>query len=106
MGMTRDVALVKVPSWPAVAAALAARGVPVQMRMIDGALAAPDAVPEEGWNELRVAHDGEMVTVRRAAGGVQVVAWGNAGEAQRRLWEALAQAFAEAGAVCERSNTP
>jgi hypothetical protein len=85
------------PTWPAVAAAMEARGWAVTMRMIDNELAFPDETPPESWRELRVGADGAMVTVRRAADGVALVAWGNADAAQRRLWHRLAWAFATAG---------
>jgi hypothetical protein len=64
------------------------------MRMIDGELAFPDELPKENWRELRVAHQGAMVTIRRTEQEVILVAWGNADEAQQRLWQALARAFA------------
>jgi hypothetical protein len=86
------------PAWSAVAGSMAKAGFPLQMRMIDGELAFPDEAPPDGWRELRVAHGGAMVTVRRAPGEVVLVAWGNADEAQRRLWDALAEAFANAPA--------
>ena len=38
-----------------------------------------------------------MITVRRGEHEVRLVAWGNADEVQRRLWQALAWAFAGAG---------
>jgi hypothetical protein len=38
-----------------------------------------------------------MVTLRRAEGRVTVVAWGNADDAQRRLYNAAAWALARAG---------
>ena len=85
------------PPWPAVAAALQPRGWAVTMRMIDNELAFPDETPPESWRELRVGGDGAMVTVRRLADGVALVAWGNADAAQRRLWHRLAWAFAQAG---------
>jgi hypothetical protein len=84
------------PAWPAVAELLAKHGWPVQMRMIDGELAFPDEQPPDAWREIRVAA-GAMVTIRRGEGEVRLVAWGNADEAQRRLWQALAWAFASAG---------
>jgi hypothetical protein len=87
----------RVPDWPAVAGRLTAAGLPVQMRMIDGELAFPDEQPGESWRELRVAAGGAMVTVRRGDGEVAVVAWGNMDEAQKRLWQAVAEAFAGAG---------
>lgn len=86
------------PSWPAVADAMVRSGMPLQMRMIDGELAFPDETPPDGWRELRVAHGGTMVTVRRALGEVVLVVWGNADEAQQRLRDALAEAFADAPA--------
>ena len=95
MGMEKRVPLAgDAPAWPKVAAELTKAGCPVQMRMIDGELAFPDEAPPDGWRELRVAHGGAMVTIRREPGAVVLVAWGNADEAQRRLWDALAEAFA------------
>ncbi len=92
------------PAWPAVAELLARHGWPVQMRMIDGELAFPDEQPPEGWREVRVAAGGAMVTVRRGEHEVRLVAWGNADDAQRRLWQALAWAFAAAGDGLVRSE--
>src|SRR5205085_2281676 len=40
------------PLWPAVAELLTTRGLTVQMRMIDGELAFPDATPPANWREL------------------------------------------------------
>lgn len=85
------------PAWPAVVDRLASAGLAVQMRMIDGELAFPEELPPESWRELRVAASGAMVTVRRGDGEVVVVAWGNMDDAQKRLWQALADAFAAAG---------
>jgi hypothetical protein len=86
-----------VPPWPAVAELLVRHGWPVQMRMIDGELAFPDEQPPDAWREVRVAAGGAMVTARQAEHAVRLVAWGNADDAQRRLWHALAWAFAAAG---------
>jgi hypothetical protein len=86
------------PPWPAVDAAFQARGWAVTMRMIDNELSFPDETPPDSWRELRVGADGAMVTIRRSANGVALVAWGNADATQRRLWHRLAWAFATAGA--------
>ncbi len=83
------------PLWPAVAELLAARGFPVQMRMIDGELAFPDEPPPEGWRELRLGTPAGMITLRREAGGVALTTWGNADKGLRQAWQALAQACAE-----------
>jgi hypothetical protein len=97
MGMQQSVRVSPVPSWAAVREALAAAGYPVQTRMIDGELAFPDEEPPEGWRELRAGTAGGMVTVRREPGGVTLVVWGNADEATRQGWNALAWGFAAAG---------
>jgi hypothetical protein len=87
----------RVPAWADVSALLARHGAAVQMRMIDGELSMPDALPADDWRELRVALAGEMITVRRGPDRVALVAWGNPTLDQRRLWNVLAWAFAVAG---------
>ena len=82
--------------WPTVAALLGDRGFPVQPRMIDGELAFPDETPPEDWRELRVGTPGGMITLRREAGAVVLVSWGNADLNLRQAWHALAWACAEA----------
>jgi hypothetical protein len=86
------------PGWPAVRDLLAGHGFPVQLRMIDGELAFPDEMPSEGWRELRLGTPQGMVTVRRASDHVAVVTWGNADASLRQAWNAIAWAYAEAGA--------
>ena len=85
------------PAWEAVADLLTKHGFPVQMRMIDGQLAFPDEMPEEGWSELRAGTDAGMVTIRREADRVLLVVWGNAEPALQEAWNALVWAFATAG---------
>jgi hypothetical protein len=85
------------PSWETVRDLLAGRGFPTQMRMIDGELSFPDDVPPAGWRELRVGTAQGMVTVRREAGGVAFVTWGNADLGLRQAWNALTWGYAEAG---------
>lgn len=81
------------PPWPAVAAALADLGCPVEMRMIDGELAFPDETPPDSWRELRVAAAGAMITIRRDGDAIRLIAWGNPDAAQQRLWDALERAY-------------
>jgi hypothetical protein len=88
----------KEPAWPEVQELLSGCGFAVQVRMIDGQLAFPDEIPPPAWGELRLGTPLGMVTVRREPGQVRVVTWGNADDALRRAWNALAWAFAEAGA--------
>jgi hypothetical protein len=98
MGMDQTVTFPgEPPAWPAVAKLLTEKGWPVQMRMIDGELAFPDEQPPQTWREIRVAAAGAMVTIRRQPGQVVLVAWGNADEKGRALWNALAWAWASAG---------
>ena len=86
------------PSWSAISALLARHGFPVQLRMIDGELSFPDEQPPEAWRELRLGTPLGMVTVRRGADRVTLVTWGNADAGARQAWNALAWAFAAAGA--------
>jgi hypothetical protein len=100
MGMDQRVTIPagKNLSWKDIADLLAARRVPVQLRMIDGQLAFPDEVPDDSWRELRVSTAGGMTTLRREENAVLLVTWGNAAEALRREWNALTWAIAEATA--------
>src|SRR5262245_30393752 len=86
------------PLWPAVAELLGGRGYAVQLRMIDGQLAFPDEGPPADWRELRLGTPGGMVTLRRAAGEVLVVVWGNADAGLLQAWNAVTWACAEVGA--------
>jgi hypothetical protein len=99
MGMEQTVVFPgrPVPSWTAARDLLAARGIQVQMRMIDGQLAFPDEEPPETWNELRFNLPGGMVTVRRDGERLVFVTWGNADPPLMQAWNALTWAFAAAG---------
>jgi hypothetical protein len=85
------------PPWTAARDLLAARGFPLQMRMIDGQLAFLDEEPPAAWTELRFGTPGGMVTVRRDGERLIFVTWGNADTSQRQAWNALTWAFAAAG---------
>ena len=86
------------PYWSPVRDLLASRGLPVQVRMIDGELAFPNEEPPGNWRELRLATpDGMIVTVRREGDRVVLVVWGNADARLVQAWNALTWAFAEAG---------
>lgn len=97
MGMELTVSLAGAPDWKAARDLLASRGFPVQVRMIDGALAFPDEEPPESWGELRLGTAAGMVTVRRDSERLAFVIWGNADAPLRQTWYALAWAFAAAG---------
>lgn len=95
MGMEKAVPLPQgIPTWPSVVAELQRRGISVHMRMIDGELAFPEESPPDSWRELRVAHQGSMVTIRRGDNAVILVTWGNPDPGQLQLAEALTEAFA------------
>ena len=98
MGMDQSVTFAEeVPTWDTVQQLLAARGYPVQMRMIDGQLAFPDEAPPEAWRELRVGTSQGMVTLRRDGQRLLFVTWGDADVVMRQAWNALTWAFAAAG---------
>jgi hypothetical protein len=96
MGMDQKVIFPpeKTPSWPALVESFAQKGLPLQMRMIDGELAFPDEAPPENWREVRVAVGGGMITLRRESDGITLVIWGNADIGTREAWHAMAQALA------------
>jgi hypothetical protein len=90
----------KPPTWKAVSTLLSQCSFPVQIRMINGELAFPGEEPTEPWREVRVSTMQGMVTVRREAGHIILVTWGNADKALVQAWNALTWAFAEAGDGC------
>src|SRR2546423_9914636 len=100
MGMDQTVTFVTeiLPTFEAVRPVLAARGLPIQLRMIDGELAFPDEKPSESWRELRVGTPQGMITLRRGADRLAFVTWGNADRALTQAWNALVWAFAHLGA--------
>lgn len=100
MGLDQTVTFpnASVPSWTTVSNLLGRRGFPIQVRMIDGELAFPDETPSESWWELRLGTPGGMVTIRREPHGLVFVTWDNAVADLLQAWNALAWAFAEAGA--------
>lgn len=113
MGMEQTVTFAagSLPSWPVVRDLLASHGFPVQVRMIDGALAFPDEEPPENWRELRLGTaEGSIVTVRRESDGVVLAVWGNADVRLVQTWNALTWAFAEVGSgqihTVDGSHTP
>ena len=98
MGMQQIVVYNNIPpQWTAARDLLAARGISLELRMIDGELSAPDDQPPEAWKELRFGVPGGMVTVRRGDDRYVIVAWGNADAALRHAWNAVTWGFAAAG---------
>src|SRR5438045_2762266 len=99
MGLAQQVVFeaAPAPSWAEVAAWLAARQFPVQVRMIDGQLSLPEETPPDAWREVRLSTPSGMVTLRRQGPAVQFVVWGNADDALQRARNLLVLAFAEGG---------
>lgn len=93
------------PTWSQLAEFLAARNLPVQMRMIDGELAFPDEIPPDAWRELRVGATHGMITLRREPDGMTLVIWGNADEKMRQDWNTLTWAVGHlAGGVIQTAT--
>src|SRR5947209_6138941 len=99
MGMEQIVLISggKEPSWPALRDFLAQHGCMVQLRMINGELAFPDEEPPADWRELRLGTNAGMITIRREAGRLLVVTWGNADSALRQAWNVITWALAALG---------
>jgi hypothetical protein len=96
MGLQRDVSFTgEMPSWSDVSNRLAAAGLSVTVRMIDGLPAFPDEVPEPGWQELRLSTPGGMVTLRGSTSCLSVVVWGNADAQLLRERDIIATTIAE-----------
>jgi hypothetical protein len=85
----------RAPTWLQLRDLLSARGLPLQLRMIDAELAFPDEEPAETWRELRVGTPLGMVTLRREDDGIRLVTWGNADASMQQAWNALAWAIAK-----------
>jgi hypothetical protein len=99
MGLDRTVRFPtdETPPWPAIRAQLLRVGELGQLRMIDGLPAFPDEEPPGDWREVRVGTMAGMVTVRRAAGTLTCVVWGNADPALNAAWAKVVWACAAAG---------
>jgi hypothetical protein len=109
MGMDQTVSFAQAsrPAWGVVRDLLVARGLSVQVCMIDGQLAFPDELPPEGWRELRLGTPAGMVTVRRESGRLVCVIWGNADDSLVRAWNAVTWAFAQAsGGLVQLPSRP
>jgi hypothetical protein len=63
--------------------------------MIDSELAFPDELPSATWQEIRVGTESGMVTVRRDAGEIVAIIWGNADAGLDQTWESITWAVAE-----------
>jgi hypothetical protein len=86
-----------VPTWEALRDFLGGLGFPIQLWMIDGALAFPDEAPPAGWRELRVGTPQGMITLRREGDRLVLVTWGNADRSLVQAWNALTWACAVVG---------
>ncbi len=108
MGLSLHIALAAAPPWPALTAAMAARGVPVAMRLVDGQPAFPDESPPDGWRELRVASGTgpalRMITLRRSPAGLELITWGNADESSLKLRDAIAAVLGSASATAHEGD--
>ncbi len=94
MGTTRRIPCQHgIREWSAIASRLAASGIDVQMRMIDGQLALPDEVPGDDWRELRVSLSGWMVTIRRDGSALELVSWADPPSELQSAVAALANAL-------------
>lgn len=99
MGIQKQVAFEGglIPEWAEVRDVLAGKGFPIRPQMIDGELSLPDELPSKTWRELRVGTPHGMVTLRREAGGILFVIWGNADPLLQQARDALVWAFASCG---------
>jgi hypothetical protein len=99
MGLDRTIRFPagETPSWEAIRDQLRRVGEDPPVRMIDGLPAFPDEAPDPGWRELRLGTPAGMLTLRRAAGSLTCVIWGNADAALMAAQNRLCWACAVAG---------
>jgi hypothetical protein len=83
------------PAWARVNDVLTRRGIPVEVRMVDGELRLPDEEVPTSWHELRVGTSQGMVTLKRQGNELSLIIWGNADATLREACASLAQAWAE-----------
>ncbi|HEV8307362.1 MAG TPA: hypothetical protein VGW35_06800 [Methylomirabilota bacterium] len=76
--------------------ALAAAGLPSTVAMVDNALRPAEAPPPDEWRDVRLRTPAGMVALRRHAGGVAVVVFGNADAALQAAQRAVAEAVRSA----------
>ncbi len=107
MGLDRIIRFpsVETPSWEAIQSQLTRVGESGPLRMIDGEPAFPDETPPAEWKELRIGTAAGMVTVRRGAGFLTCVVWGNADPALNSAWSKLVWACAAAGSGAVETST-
>jgi hypothetical protein len=99
MGLDRTVRFptAETPPWPTIRSNLQRVGESGELRMIDGLPAFPDEEPHADWRELRIGTAAGMVTIRRAAGRLTCVIWGNPDTALSAAWAKVTWACAAAG---------
>jgi hypothetical protein len=96
MGMERVVQFAgPPPTWAAIQKELAAAGLPVTVRMIDGLPAFPDEVPPDDWSEVRISTPSGMMTLRKQSDGIAVAVWGNADDKLQAELERVVEACAK-----------
>jgi hypothetical protein len=93
MGLDLSVACGELPGWATIGERVRGRGLTIALRMIDGLPAFPDEEPPADWRELRVSLPAGMVTIRREAGGVRLVTWGDSPPELLAQRDALAAAL-------------
>jgi hypothetical protein len=99
MGLDRTIrfSTAEVPSWEAICTQLRRVGEESQLRMIDGLPAFPDETPAPDWKELRLGSTSGMVTIRRGAGELTCMVWGNADPSLMSTLSKVCWACAAAG---------
>ena len=99
MGMQQSVRFLddSIPTWETVRGYLSEKGYALEMRMINGELAFPDAAPPEDWREIRIGTPHGMVTLRREGQEIVLVTWGNADAGMQQAWNALTWTYAKLG---------
>ena len=73
--------------------ALAAKGLPSTIVMVDNALHPPTAEPPVGWRDVRLKTPAGMVSLKRRDDGIALVVFGNADAALESAQQQIAEAL-------------
>ncbi len=93
MGLTVSVPASDAPLSDLLARVRAA-GIDASVMMLDGQLCAPNAALPATWREARLRTPAGTVTMKRAAGAIELVVFGNATPALTAVQAAIADALA------------
>jgi hypothetical protein len=93
MGLSKSVARRDTPSLASLLEALAQKGLPSSILMVDNLLVSPKVPPPTSWRDVRLKTPAGTVSLKRDAEGVSVTVFGNADAAMLAAQDAIVAAL-------------